>query len=237
MISVLMTAYNSARFIGAAIQSVRLQTLSDWELIIVDDCSTDKTGEIIQRYSTKDSRIMAFTNPTNEGHTRSMNTAMKIAKGDFLACQDSDDISAPKRLEEQLECFNGLPGVGVCTTWATTINENGDRIKNWYTDSAQREKKSTIGDKLKDDCWLCMASRMWRREVVEKIGIYDNQCYHCQDYNYLCRMLKHFDFAIIQHELYKVRKHSNNVRSKAKAKSRNWKEFSQERARKCPVIL
>jgi glycosyltransferase involved in cell wall biosynthesis len=237
MISVLMTAYNAEKYISSAILSIINQTYTDWELIVVDDCSTDgthgKVEEIKARYP--DKKIWLDYMPENKGHTRAMIAAMKSVKGELIAWQDSDDVSCPMRFEEQIKCFE-TPKIGVCTTWAITINTVGNRINNWYTDSAQREKKTTISDKFRDDCWICLPSMMWRREVVEKIGSFDDKCYYAQDFNYYLRILRHYDFAIVQKELFKYRKHVDSVRSSNKYKDINWHKHAIKRAQKEPVI-
>lgn len=100
--SVLMSAYNAEKTIAEAIESILEQTFGDFEFIIIDDASTDKTLEIIRKY--KDSRIRLFSNLYNIGLTRSLNRGLKIAKGEYIVRMDSDDISLPTRLEKQI-CY------------------------------------------------------------------------------------------------------------------------------------
>lgn len=101
LVSIVMPSYNSEKYIKDSIESVLNQTYSNWELLIVDDCSTDKTVEIIKSF--KDERIRLFQNPTNSGAAISRNWALREAKGKWIAFLDSDDIWLPNKLEEQLK--------------------------------------------------------------------------------------------------------------------------------------
>lgn len=100
-VSMIMPVYNSEKYVGAAIESVLRQTLTDFELIIIDDCSSDKSAEIIQSY--KDNRIVYIHNATNQGFLYGLNYGMDIAKGDYYARLDNDDICYPTRLEKQVK--------------------------------------------------------------------------------------------------------------------------------------
>lgn len=234
MISVLMTAYNSQRFIGNAMLSIFNQSYQDWELIIVDDASTDKIREKIDyMIGIHKKKIKVITNEENLGHTKSMNVAMKAAQGEFIAKHDSDDISEIFRFEKQVKA---LQRFGLCTTHGISINEKGSRIYNWYTDVAQRKSKKAILASLHKDCWLLLSSMMWRREVVNKIGYFNEECVFAQDLAFFVRALKYFDFTIIDSELYRFRKHQNNVRSSPRGKERNWHQFSLKMAKEHPIV-
>ena len=101
LISVIMSVYNGEKYIGEAIDSVINQTFADWELIIINDCSSDKTANILAEYSLKDERIKVFTNEVNLRLPMSLNKAISKCSGKYIARMDSDDICLPKRLELQ----------------------------------------------------------------------------------------------------------------------------------------
>lgn len=101
-VSVIVPNYNCEKFIGETISSVIAQTYSDWELLIVDDCSTDNSAEIIKEYCDRDDRIKLFVNETNSGAAASRNYAMREATGRWIAFLDSDDLWLPDKLEKQL---------------------------------------------------------------------------------------------------------------------------------------
>ena len=169
----------------------------------------------------------------NKGHTYSLNEALKEAKGDYIAWQDADDISEPTRFEEQLKCFTG--NVGIVTTHGIAIDKDGKRISDWYTDKAQRRNHLEIKLHSETDWWIMGPSMMFKREVVEKIGVFDEECYYCQDYNFWLRAIEYFGWGICEMELYRLRRHKS-VRSEPKAKERNWGELARNRAKMAPII-
>lgn len=101
-ISVIMSVHNEERFLGASIESILNETYKNFEFIIVDDKSTDNSLEIIKKYQKKDKRIRIIKNEENIGLTKSLNRALKLAKGEFIARQDASDISKKERLAEQI---------------------------------------------------------------------------------------------------------------------------------------
>ena len=102
-VSIITPTFNSERFIAETILSVQAQTYKDWEIIIVDDCSTDRTAEIVASFQEKDSRIKYLYNSTNKGSAFSRNLALQEAKGKWIAFLDSDDLWHPEKLEKQIE--------------------------------------------------------------------------------------------------------------------------------------
>lgn len=101
MISVITPAYNAAKHITQTIESVQSQTYTDWEMLIVDDCSTDATAETVQSIAETDKRIRLIRHKTNSGAAAARNTALDAAKGDYIAFLDSDDLWMPQKLEKQ----------------------------------------------------------------------------------------------------------------------------------------
>ena len=101
LVSIIMPSWNTARFIRESIDSVRNQTYTNWELLIVDDCSTDNTDEIVASYS--DERIRYFKNKKNSGAALTRNRALREARGEWIAVLDSDDLWTPEKLERQLQ--------------------------------------------------------------------------------------------------------------------------------------
>lgn len=102
LVSVIMPAYNAEKYIEEAIQTVMAQTITDWELIVVDDCSTDATCEILRGLASADLRIRLIRNEVNSGVAKSRNHAMDVAQGQFVAFLDSDDMWYPEKLEKQI---------------------------------------------------------------------------------------------------------------------------------------
>jgi teichuronic acid biosynthesis glycosyltransferase TuaG len=107
MISICLPTFNRSEFIAEAIHSIQRQSYQDWELIIVDDCSTDSTAELLKWYINQDKRIKVYWNDKNEGIAFSRNEAVKYAKGEYIAVMDSDDVMHPDRLKKELKAIKG----------------------------------------------------------------------------------------------------------------------------------
>ena len=116
LVSVVMPSYNAAAFQDAAIASVAGQTMENWELIIIDDCSRDGSFEIACRWQDRDSRITAIRNEVNSGVAKTRNRGIEMARGQYIAFLDSDDIWLPEKLERQLEKMKAADAqIGSCS--------------------------------------------------------------------------------------------------------------------------
>ncbi len=124
LVSIIMPTYNCARFIAQSVESVIAQTYPNWELIIVDDCSTDHTRSVLAPYLAKYPNIHYTCLPKNGGPAVARSTALKQAKGDYVAFLDSDDLWHPQKLAKQLE-FMQQKGVCFCCTGYAQIDEAG----------------------------------------------------------------------------------------------------------------
>ena len=124
-----MPVYNAEKYLKVAIESILNQTFKDYEFIIVDDHSSDKSWKIIRTYAKKDKRIIALRNEQNLRTTRSLNRGLKIAKGKYIARMDADDWSHPDRLQKQYEFMEENPGVGVSGA-AVEICDKDLKVKN-----------------------------------------------------------------------------------------------------------
>lgn len=123
LVSIIMPSFNTAKYIGKSINSVQAQTYANWELIIVDDCSTDNTNEVVSKYL-KDVRIHYFKNQVNSGAAISRNKALREAKGRWVAFLDSDDLWLPDKLKIQLN-FMMKNQCSFSYTQYEEIDENG----------------------------------------------------------------------------------------------------------------
>jgi len=126
-ISVVMSAYNSEKYIKEAIDSILSQTYEDFEYIIINDGSTDKTEEIIQSYN--DDRIVYVNNEENIGLTKSLNKGIKMAKGEYIARMDADDISLPHRFQKQVDFMDANHDVGVVGSWMECFGDVNRIVK------------------------------------------------------------------------------------------------------------
>jgi hypothetical protein len=122
-VSVLTPTYNSARFLGQAISSIRSQTFEDWELIVVDDGSTDRTTDVL--HDVQDARLRVITHDRNRGIVAARNTAVAAARGEFIAVLDADDVALPNRLAQQVAYLRAHPNIGGVGSAIERIDETG----------------------------------------------------------------------------------------------------------------
>lgn len=127
-VSVIMGVYNGEQTMRRAIDSIIEQTFTDWELIICDDCSTDKTSEILAEYVEKDSRIKPIKNEKNMRLAYTLNHCLEVAQGEYIARMDADDISLPERFEKQVNYLDEHPEMAVVGSGSIIFDENGDKL-------------------------------------------------------------------------------------------------------------
>lgn len=202
-ITVLLSVYNDEKYIGEAIDSILSQTFKDFELLIIDDSSTDRTIDIIGNY--KDPRIRLIINKKNIDISRSLNKGLKLASGKYIARHDSDDISTSERLEKQfnfLEDNDDYAAVGSRTEY---IDENCNHIGYWKQEISAEE----IFYALSYRCCLTSSSMMFNKEMISKIGGYDESSSHAEDYEIFYRISRKYKIYVIPEYLIKYRIREN----------------------------
>lgn len=175
-VSVLMAVRNEEKYVRRSIQSILTQVHKNLEVIIVDDASTDQTSEEIR--SIDDKRVRSYKNPKNEGLAASLNSAAKLARGDFLARQDADEYSAPSRIARQLEVFQSNPDIGVVATSHFFMDNELTKILEVLLPTADAYSNQDFAEKGPR---FCHGSVMIRRALLEKIGFYDERFLKAQD--------------------------------------------------------
>ncbi len=131
-VSVIMPVYNCEKYVEQAIRSVMAQTFHDWELIVLDDGSSDSTCDIISRLASEDDRIISVPNPENIGVARTRNRAIDISRGEYIALLDSDDVWRCDKLEKQLEKIKSL-SADICYSSYAIIDSNGANARKVYS--------------------------------------------------------------------------------------------------------
>ncbi len=164
LVSVIMPTYNCGRFIAETLDSIKAQTYTDWEIIIVDDCSTDNTKEIVDKYSAEDTRIKYRCLEVNSGAAVARTEAMKIADGEYMAFCDSDDLWMPDKLEKQLAFMNDNGYAFSCTAYEQ-IDEESKSLERVI-----KTVKKTDYNRLLLDCPVGNSSVMYN---VDKMGKFE----------------------------------------------------------------
>ena len=179
-VSVILTSYNHAAYIATAIESVLAQTLTDWELLIVDDGSTDNSRDIIRNFD--DPRIKFFLHEQNRGPRLAVTDAIKSARGKYIAVHHSDDAWHPDKLAKQVAKLDADENFAACFTWVEFIDERGEPVtfadNDAYEKIFEQENRSRAQWLnhffYKANC-LCHPSAMLRRDAVEKFQLYESR--------------------------------------------------------------
>ena len=209
LISVIMTVRNSEKYVSQAIQSVLLQTYRKFEFVIIDDCSTDTTFEIIKEFEQKDKRVKVFRNRFSKGPAESRNIALRMAKGKWVSIIDSDDIFLPKKIETQVNFIKNNNEIIFVGTSLLFINEVGSHIAFYkYKNNSQNLKKEI----LKNKSFPPHSSYFIKKEYLEKIDGYNNRYSMAPDYDLLLRLQDFSEkkFGVCEEVLTKVRLHDEN---------------------------
>jgi glycosyltransferase involved in cell wall biosynthesis/radical SAM superfamily enzyme YgiQ (UPF0313 family) len=198
-VSVLLCVHNGERFIRAALASIYGQTYQDFEVVIVDDGSTDGTPEILRQM--KDSRTVIYRNAENQGLTKSLNTGLRLCRGAYVARMDADDLSHPRRLEKQAPFLDGNPDCCVVGSWCHWLDAEGRVTGSWEPPT---EAKAVRHRLLVRNC-LAHGSILIRRAVLEQAGGYDEAYPYAQDYDLWLRLSESGQIRNLGEHLYSVR--------------------------------
>jgi glycosyltransferase involved in cell wall biosynthesis len=196
LVSIIMPSYNTAPYIRETIQSVLNQTYQNWELIIVDDCSTDNTDEVVA--SVKDERIRYYHNEKNSGAAVSRNRALREAKGRWIAFLDSDDLWMPEKLDKQIS-FMEKNGYSFSYTDYEEIDVDGNSTGVKVTGPKKVTKTGMF-----NYCWLGCLTVMYDRNVIGLIQIEDIK--KNNDYAMWLKVCKKADCYLLDEYLGKYRK-------------------------------
>jgi glycosyltransferase involved in cell wall biosynthesis len=217
LVSVVMTVYNYENFVQDSIKSILSQSFSDFEFIIVDDASTDKTAEVVDSF--KDSRIRYIRNSSNIGQTKSLNKAIQLSQGKYIARIDADDMAFPERLKLQVEFMERNPKVAVVGTWLQSVDENKVLIRESRYPLLPDLARLLLLNLLN---WPCLThpTVMIRKAVFDKIGLYDESYYISQDYDLWLRIARNYPVRNIPRILLVYREHCGSLSRSKKEKTR-----------------
>jgi len=203
-LTVLMSVYNAERYLAEAIDSILNQTFKDFEFIIIDDGSTDKSREIIDSY--RDPRIK-FISRANKGLTYSLNQGLKMSQGEYVARQDADDISLPTRLEREFEVMENNPDFGMVGSNFIVIDEEGHRLRTTrlFTHPDDLAVAEIVSNQFGH------GSVMMRKSTLDKVGLYDPKVGHVEDYDLFIRISRVAKIANLKEPLYLWRRNPYGI--------------------------
>lgn len=209
MISVVLPTYNGARYLLESIESVLRQTTPEWELIIVDDCSTDETPAIADAYARQDARIRVIHNAENQKLPRSLNIGFAAARGEYLTWTSDDNRYLPEALEKMRAYLAAHPEVPIVSARAYAIDATGARFQGApFPDGLMPPP-----DGARMFCVNSMgACFLYRRAVASAVGGYDPTLFGCEDYDYWLRILEQAPrLGTLPDVLYEYRWHAQSL--------------------------
>lgn len=201
-----MPVYNREQYLRESIESILNQTFKDFEFIIVDDQSTDSSWQIIQEYATKDSRIVAVKNTGKKGCYPARNYGHKLAKGQYIAVMDSDDIALPERFQTQFNFMEQNPDIDFCGAFVKNFGIHNNIIE-------LPENHEEIRDTLFFYCCIGNGTVIFKKNLNIE---YSTEFNCSEDYELWCREIDKVKFANIQKVLLLVRTHENQISTATK---------------------
>lgn len=207
LISVVLPVYNGEQFLTQSIESVIRQTYKEWELLILDDCSTDSTQRLSMEYVQKDPRIHYYRNEKNLRLPRNLNRGFSLAKGDWLTWTSDDNYYYSDAFEKMLRTAKKT-GREYIIASSDIVNSDNEIVESWSApiDACER----SIGECVGNACFL------YSRNVYERTGDYDPEMELCEDFDYWQRICINFTPAVIVERLYAYRWHDRSLTSTLK---------------------
>ncbi|PWT76924.1 MAG: hypothetical protein C5B59_05320 [Bacteroidetes bacterium] len=214
LISVILPTYNGSRWLRSSIESCLFQSYQNFELILVDDCSTDGTSPIIEHYSRLDSRIRVIRNEANMKLPASLNKGFALARGEYFTWTSDDNLFAKDALQVLLDNIRST-GSDIIYSSYHFINESGGRL----------EKFAGVPEEILFKC-VVGACFLYKRTVHEQLGGYDVTKFRMEDMDFWLRALPRFKTSFIDHPLlYAYRKHTNSLTSSLYSDGEKYREY------------
>jgi glycosyltransferase involved in cell wall biosynthesis len=212
-VTVLTTVYNGARYLEETIASILAETFTDFEYVIVDDGSTDATSEILARAAARDARIVLLRNETNRGIPASANRGLAIARGEYIARLDGDDLSLPGRLAREVAALDGDPAVVLVSMNYEAFTGDGLVLGRSHRD----HPPAVVAYLLHFSNAIGGHSQvMFRRSAVEAVGGYDESCPASLDYDLWSRLAQHGRIIVLPELGMRYRVHGESVTARAR---------------------
>lgn len=198
-VSVAVASYNYGRYIGEALESIRAQTFTDWEAVVVDDGSSDDTMDVVAPFL-RDARFR-LVRLRHQGQPRAKNRTLAESRGRLIAFLDADDRWRPAKLAHQLAMFANDSNLGVCYARRSFINADGLPSGD---DRRPLHRGQVLGAMYRDN-FVCFSSAMIRRQCVEHVGGFDERLGLAIDYDFWLRVARHYRFDYADEPLVEYR--------------------------------
>lgn len=205
LVSIVLPVYNGEKYLRESIDSVLAQTYTNWELLILDDCSTDSSQQIAKEYVERDNRIHYFRNEHNLRLPRNLNRGFSLAQGEYLTWTSDDNRYKPEALERMVGALQGTPDAQFVFASCRIIDGEGKEVE--YITVSEGSKKRIVGSNPVGACF------MYTRKAYEEIGEYDPELTLVEDFDYWQRLYARFGAVTINDILYEYRWHDGALTS------------------------
>ena len=211
LVSVIMPVYNGYDYLNISLKSVMSQTYKKIELIIIDDCSSDNSAEIITQYAKEYQNVIVLKNAINQGCSKSRNLGILASKGEYIAFIDQDDYWYPTKIERQIaNILESNCAMTCCDVEYSYKNlyvySKSDIPKNFHLQNKKRQIEILLCCNFLDS-FSCVVIA---RKCIESIGLLDDNCYGSDDYEYWLRLIKDHNISCLKDILVKKTEHENN---------------------------
>jgi glycosyltransferase involved in cell wall biosynthesis len=257
VVSIIIPAYNAEKYLGETIESVQAQSYRDWELIVVNDGSRDRTAEIAERYAQQDRRVDVL-NKANGGVAAARNVGFEQIRGDaeFICFLDADDIWLPDTLQTLLQTLQAEPQAVAAHGLPSCIDAESRPLRPGELETLMRDRWAVEGGRLvpwppeRPTTFACEVVTNYvhtsglillRREILEKAGLFDERMGGCADWDLWLRLCRFGDLAFVDRTVLEYRQHADNMSGKnslmaederyLRRKLLSWPEETPERRR------
>jgi glycosyltransferase involved in cell wall biosynthesis len=211
-VSVIIPAYNAMAYLPWTLESVLKQTFTDFEVLIINDGSSD--GIVEWASQRQDARVRLISQE-NQGLSGARNTGIWYSQGEYLAFLDADDIWEPTKLEKQVLCLDQDLSIGLVSSWISSINEYGDILEVHHV-------PKSVGIELKRELFtynliLSGSTPLVRRCCFEKVGFFECSLSGAADWDMWLRIAQHYLISVVQEPLVRYRRHSNSMSKNLRA--------------------
>jgi glycosyltransferase involved in cell wall biosynthesis len=223
IVSVLMPVYNAQRYLAEAVESILQQSFTDFEFLIVNDGSTDRSLKILQRYAAQDARIRLISRP-NTGYVKALNEMLAVAQGDLIARMDADDVAMPDRLARQVEFLQQHPDV-VCVGGAQDWIDEAGRFLLHHPEAEQDDEIQQLA--LSGQTPINHPSALIRRWAMQQVGGYDESMHPAEDLDLWLKLGEIGKLANLKDTVLRYRQHDQSVSERLQV------EQTQQRRNAC----
>lgn len=204
-VSVIIPAYNAMTFLPETVESVLNQTFTDFEVIVVNDGSSDNVEQWLSEI--KDPRVRLISQK-NQGVSQARNTGILNSRGMYIAFLDADDLWEPTKLEKQVRCLDENAEIGLVDTWIYLIDERGDIL---FPTGFSYEPGNVWKQLLEQNIVLCGSTPMVRRCCFDTVGLFDRELHGAEDWYMWTCIAAHYSFQILKEPLVRYRQHFSSA--------------------------